>query len=402
MQLSSPLPPADGPPSNAGRLPSSRRAFALFGLGFRPFYLGAAAFAAVSILAWLASYLGYWQTTHVHLLWHMHEMVFGFAVAVVFGFLYTAVRNWTGLWTPRGRHLAGIAGLWLLGRIAMFAWPGPIAAALDLPFIPIALVPLAGVMLKSGKRSNLPLLALPLLLFCANAGFHLILLGWIAGSPMAAVEAGLLVLAVLSTIMAGRVVPGFTRNMAPGSSPRSFARLDKAGAVLIILSSLAWILGLSGGLTPALLAGAGLTQLCRLAYWQPDRTVHYPLLWILHLAFGWIGIGYILLALSGMGLGSVSTAMHAIAIGGMSSLILGMTTRTTIGHTGRPMRAERNERFIFLAIQGAAVTRLLANVLPLRTTLLLVSGICWMVAFSAFVWRFAPLLWQARIDQREG
>jgi len=124
----------------------------------------------------------------------------------------------------------------------------------------------------------------------------------------------------------------------------------------------------------------------------------------LHLAFGWIGIGYLLLALSGLGLYSVSTAMHAIAIGGMSSLILGMMTRTTIGHTGRPMRAERHERLIFLAIQAAAVARVLANVLPvqLRTALLLISGACWMLAFATFLWRFAPLLSQARIDQREG
>jgi uncharacterized protein involved in response to NO len=380
-----------------------RTALALFGLGFRPFYLGASTFAALSIPAWLASYTGYWQTARVHLLWHMHEMVFGFAVAVVFGFLYTAVRNWTGLWTPRGRQLAAISGLWLLGRVAMLAWPGRIAAVLDLLFIPAALIPLVSVMLKSGKRSNLPLLFLPLLLFCTNLGFHLALLGWTAESPMTAIEAGLLVLAVLSTMMAGRVVPGFTKNMAPGSAPRSFAQLDKAGIGLIILSSLAWTAGLRGGAGAALLACAGLIQLCRLAYWQPARTANYPLLWILHLAFGWIGIGYLLLALSCLELCSVSTAMHAIAIGGMSSLVLGMMTRTTIGHTGRPMRAERNERLIFLAIQGAATVRVLANVLsPLRLALLLASGACWVLAFATFVWRFAPLLSQARIDQREG
>jgi len=383
---------------------SPDHSLALFRLGFRPFYLGAATFALVSVAAWLASYNGYVDSPRLNLFWHMHEMVFGFAAAVVFGFLYTAARNWTGLWTPRAGRLAAIAALWLLGRIAMLAWPGPVAAALDLLFIPVAIAPLAGVMLKSGKRSNLPLLGLPMLLFCANLCFHLAVLEWIALSPITAVEAGLLVLAVLSGVMAGRVVPGFTKNMAPGSSPRSFTRLDRAGTALAILSSAAWLAGLWGPLTQLLLAAAGIVQLIRLSYWQPARTGPYPLLWILHLAFGWIGAGYLLLALSGMGLGSVSTAMHAIAIGGMSSLILGMMTRTTIGHTGHMMRAERNERLIFLAIQSAALARVLANVLPpqCRTALLLISGSGWVLAFAIFLWRFAPLLSQARIDQREG
>jgi len=229
-------------------------------------------------------------------------------------------------------------------------------------------------------------------------------LGWITGSPVTSIECGILVLAILSTVMAGRVVPGFTRNMALGSAPRSFEVLDRVGLALIISSSISWSIGVSPTVTGALAIAAGTIQLSRLAYWQPLKTASYPLLWILHMAFGWIGLGYILLAMAGWGLGSTSTAMHAIAIGGMSSLILGMMTRTSIGHTGRPMRAERNERAIFLAIQGAALARVIANVSPsdLRAPLLIASGTFWGVAFLIFVIRFTPLLCQPRIDNREG
>ncbi|MYM22637.1 NnrS family protein [Duganella sp. FT135W] len=394
------------PPSGGGTnqllLP---RGFALFRLGFRPLYLGAAIVALLGVPLWLNSFFGHADVAPgVNVLWHMHEMVLGFATAVVFGFLYTAVKNWTGLPTPRNMQLAAIVATWLAGRLAMLGAPALTAACLDLLFIPIAISPLLGVMLRSGKRSNLPLLVLPALLFCVNLCFHASVLGWLAVSPITAIESGILVLAILSTVMAGRVVPGFTRNMAPASVPQSFEWLNRIGIALIIASSLAWALSTPVSLTAPLATGAGLIQLSRLAYWQPEKTVRYPLLWILHLAFGWIGLGYILLALSVWGVCSTSTAMHAIAVGGMSSLILGMMTRTSIGHTGRPMRAEHNERLIFLSIQGAAVTRVLANILPFeaRVPLLIVAGCLWSLAFLVFIVRFAPFLCQPRIDHREG
>jgi uncharacterized protein involved in response to NO len=378
---------------------------ALFRLGFRPFYLGAALFALISVPLWLAAYGGHlgWLPA-VHLLWHMHEMVYGFAAAVVIGFLFTGARNWTGLWTPRGGKLAALVALWLAGRIAMLTpWP-LLAAAVDLWFIPLAIVPLYDVMKRSGKRRNVPLLALPGLLFVANLAFHASVLGWSTWPATTAIEAAILVLAVLSIVMGGRVIPGFTANMAPGSQPKTSDRADRANIVLAVAASVCWTFGMPPWLTASLAAASGALQLGRLACWSPQRTVRYPLLWVLHLAYAWIAGGFLMLAATVLGIGGISAAMHAIAIGGMSALILGMITRTAIGHTGHPMRAERYEGLIFAAMFCAAVARVLANALPLaaRDALLGVAAAAWMLAFAVYLVGFAPLLCKPRVDGREG
>ena len=141
---------------------------ALFGLGFRPFYLLAAAFAAVSVPLWVAAQAGIAVPARIDLLWHMHEMVFGFALAIVVGFLYTAGYNWTQLWTPRGGALAAIAGLWIAGRAAMLAAPPVAAAAIDFAFLPVATLPLYLVLKRSGNRRNMFLVLLLSLLALAN------------------------------------------------------------------------------------------------------------------------------------------------------------------------------------------------------------------------------------------
>jgi uncharacterized protein involved in response to NO len=385
--------------------PQADQSWPLFRLGFRPFYLLAALFAAVSIPVWLASYAGLnLDLPGLHVLWHMHEMVFGFAAAVVISFLFTAARNWTGLWTPHGWRLAAIAAVWVVGRAAMLLPHSLLTALLDLLFLPVATAPLFLVLWRSGNRRNLPLIGLLALLFTANLAFHANLLGWSTYSAMSAVEAAMLVLAVLSTMIGGRVIPGFTTNMAPGSKPRSIARLDKAGLAALLAASLAWAAGAWPLLTAVLAATAGTLQLVRLALWSPQHTARYPLLWILHLAYAWIGFGYLLLAASALGAASTSSAMHAIGVGGIASLILGMVTRTAIGHTGRPMRAEHQEFIIFVAIQCAAVARMLANVAPAgaRDALLLLAGAGWLAAFVVYAAVFGPFLWSPRLDGREG
>jgi len=378
---------------------------ALFRLGFRPFYLGAALFALISVPLWLVAYGGHlgWLPA-VHLLWHMHEMVYGFAVPVVIGFLFTGARNWTGLWTPRGGKLAALAALWLAARVAMLTPYPLLAAALDLLLLPLAIAPLYDVMRRSGKRRNLPLLALPGLLFAANLTYHASLLGWSPWSATTAIEAAILVLALLSIVMGGRVIPGFTANMALGSQPKTSERADQANIVLALAAGVSWTSGMPPMLTAVLAGASGALQLARLAWWSPHRTVRYPLLWVLHLAYAWIAAGFLMLASAALGIGTISSAMHALAIGGMSSMILGMITRTAIGHTGHPMRADRGEQWIFLAIQCAAVTRVLANVLPLgaRHALLGAAALAWALAFAVYLLGYAPLLCKPRADGREG
>jgi uncharacterized protein involved in response to NO len=382
-------------------------------LGFRPFYLLAALFAVLSVPLWLLAYGdGLALTPNVTVLWHMHEMTFGFMTAVVIGFLFTAGRNWTNLWTPRRGHLALLAALWIAGRGAMlFATPGW-AALVDIAFLPAATWPMYQVLQRSGNKRNMPLLGLLVLLTIANAVYHAAMLGWLQLSPMLAVHAAILVLAVLSTVMGGRVIPGFTTNMAPGSRPKTNARTDKAGLALIGAASVAW-LALQGGagvgalaavLAALLAAAAGVVHLWRLSGWSTLKTLRYPLLWILHLAYAWIGIGFLLLAGAAIGYGPPSTGIHALAVGAMSSLILGMITRTARGHTGRPVKAGRAESLAFAALQIGAVARVAANLVPeaWRHAALCIAGLAWSLSFALYLAVYTPWLLRARLDGRDG
>jgi len=375
------------------------RHIALLSLGFRPFYLLASAFAALAVPLWLLSlFHGPVRFANINLLWHMHEMVFGFAAAVVVGFLFTAARNWTGLQTPRQGWLALFIGFWLAGRLAMLLAPPAWAALCDIIFLPSAMVPLYEVLRRSGNRRNMPLLGLLALLTIFNLAYHAAMLGWSSWPAMRAVEAAILVLTMLSTIMGGRVIPGFTRNMAPKSKPETNLNRDRVGFGLMAIASIAWLCEANAALTTLLCTSAGVIHLYRLWRWQPQHTVRYPMLWVLHLAYAWIGVGFILLGAAAIGYGSNSSALHALAIGGMSTLIVGMVTRTALGHTGRPIRAGRAEHLIFCAISLAAIFRLAANLMPHAYTqvLLCIAAACWILTFFSYLVVYGPYLCKPR------
>lgn len=392
-------------PESAAAQPWSLNGMPLLGLGFRPFYLLAALFAAISVPLWLARYSGWLgDTSKIGLDWHMHEMLYGFALAVIIGFLFTAARNWTGLWTPRGGTLAAIAGIWLAGRLAMLWAPAPLAAGIDLLFIPCAVLPLYRVMRKSGNTRNLPLLALLGLMFVANAVFHASRLTWLNWSTISAMHACILLIVILEVVMAGRVLPGFTRNAVPGSTPLSRTWLDRTSLSLSILTGLSWLAALPAVPVAALAFACAATHSLRLYGWQPWKTLRQPLLWILHLAYAWIAIGFALLGLAALGIATASTAMHALTIASMASLILGMMTRTSLGHTGRLLKASRKETIMYLLLQTGAVARLCANFhqIGYRDFALILATVCWSAAFLLFVAVYAPYLTHARLDGREG
>ncbi|HEY1043305.1 MAG TPA: NnrS family protein [Telluria sp.] len=376
--------------------------FALWALGFRPFYLLAAAFAAVSVPAWLASYYGV-AGIHVDLAWHVHEMMFGFAVAVVIGFLYTAGRNWTGLWTPRGRALAAIALLWVAGRIAMF-WGSPLAGALvDLLFLPVAAWPMYRVLQRSGNHRNMVLVGLLALLATANLLFHAARLGWLAISPLAPVYAAIVIVVVIETVIGGRIIPNFTSNAVPGTKTVQDPRIDKATLALTCAAGLAWALGVAGIAGALLSAAAALAQGVRLAGWKPLVTLRNPLLWIMHASYAWIPAGFALLALSQLGLLPATAAVHVLAVGAIAGLIVGMITRTALGHTGRPLKANRPEQAMYVLIQLGVLLRLVAALAPaVRDFALVGAGVCWSAAFLAYLATYTPYLMRARIDGREG
>lgn len=377
----------------------------LLALGFRPFYLLAAVFATIGVPLWVARYFG-WAPglTHVDLNWHMHEMVFGFALAVIIGFLYTAGRNWTGLWTPRRGHLAALAALWLAGRIAMLSSPAAIAAVVDLLFLPLAAWPIYRVLQRAGNKRNLFLVGLLGLLFAANASYHASALGLATVSSATAIHAAILIIVMIESVIGGRVIPGFTANAVPGTKPVIDARRDRVAVALTVAAALAWILGVAAPLAAALAVAAACAQVLRLGGWKPHVTLSNPLLWILHLSYAWIPVGFLALALAALGLASSSAAFHILAVGSMAGLIIGMITRTTLGHTGRALKAGRAEFAMYLLLQGGMVARLLAALeLPaLRNPMLLLAALAWTAAFVLYVAVYGPYLVRARVDGRDG
>lgn len=377
----------------------------LLRLGFRPFYLLAAALALLAVPLWLAGYRGLLPALPAaNLLWHMHEMVFGFAGAVIVGFLFTAGRNWTNLPTPSGAQLAALAVLWLAGRAAMLLAPREAAFVVDGAFLPLCAVAFGRVLVQAQSKRNYPILGILALLSVANLLFHAAANGWIALSPMTPVHGAILMVTVLEGVIGGRVIPMFTRNGAPGSQPVTLAWREKASIALLAATTVAWVAGLPGVLVAAVAFAAAALNAARLLGWAPFATVRVPLLWILHLAYAWIVAGLVLLGLAALGMGSASSAFHALAVGGMSGLILGMITRTALGHTGRLLRAGRAESAMYLLLQAGALARLCANVLPAasRDLLLLASGLAWSAAFLLYLVVYGPYLCRARVDGREG
>jgi uncharacterized protein involved in response to NO len=377
---------------------------ALLALGFRPLYLLAAAFAAVSVPAWVASYYGHGGPLQVGLTWHVHEMMFGFVVAVVVGFLFTAARAWTGLWTPRGTTLGAIAGVWVAGRIAMAACPPPLAAVVDLAFLPVAAVPLYRVLKRANSRRNLFLVGLLGLLIVANATYHASVLGWLDVSPLRPIYAAILVVVLIESAIGGRVIPMFTSNAVKGVKTVSNPRTDKLALVFTAAAGAAWAFALPAVVTGLLALGAALFHGLRLAGWKPLCTLHNPLLWILHLSYVWIPVGFLLLALSQFGLVPQSAAVHVLAVGAIGGLILGMITRTALGHTGRPLAAGPKETAMYVLIQLGVFLRLVAALSPdsARDVPLVGAAACWSAAFAFYVIVYGPYLCRPRIDGKEG
>ena len=334
----------------------------------------------------------------------MHEMLFGFVIAIVIGFLYTAGRNWTGLWTPRGRHLAALAGLWLAGRAAMVALPPPLAAAVDLAFLPLATLPLYRVIRRAGNTRNLIMVVLLAILALANAAFHASVGGLIAVSPMQPLYAAIVAIIVIESVLGGRVIPNFTANAVRGVRTISHPRLEKVSLALTAATGLAWaVLPLSVPLGLLALAAAA-AQALRMAGWKPLCTLRQPLLWILHLSFAWIPVGFGVLALACFGVAPHSAAVHLLAVGAMGGLIIGMITRTTLGHTGRMLKAGKAETGMYLLLQAGVLARLAAALgdAGLREWGLVLATVCWSLAFALFCVVYGPYLVRPRVDGRDG
>ncbi len=379
-------------------------------LGFRPFYMGAAAFALLAIPLWVALFLGQWELTTAlpPLLWHAHEMLFGFAVAVILGFLLTAVKAWTGLTTPRGAALGALALLWLAARVAGVTGPHALYMALDMALLPLVAGVLTRLLLRARNRRNLPLAGMLALLALANGFFHLAATGAIAVPALAPLYAALSLIVMIECVIAGRVIPAFTMSATPGLKLNVRVWVERTALALTALALLLWVLAPEvsswhtvGGLVFSMASAA---QVLRLVQWRPMVTRHRPILWILHLSYAWIPIGLALLAMAQFGWMSASAGVHALAIGATAGLIIGMVTRTARGHTGRPLQVSRPEVTAYVLVMLAAAVRVLLPLampqwLPLA---LVIAATAWSLAFAIYLAIYVPWLLKTRLDGKDG
>ena len=375
-------------------------------LGFRPFYLGAAVFAGLAVPLWLALFLG-WVSLDLGvapLLWHAHEMLFGFGVAVIVGFLLTAGKAWTALPTPRGAALGALAGVWLAARLAPLVAPYAVYAALDVLLLPAVAAVLIHVLLRANNRRNLPLAGILIGLAVANAVFHLAVLGLLDLAPMRALHAALALIVMIECVMAGRVIPAFTNAVTPGLNLKIQPRIELITLALTALALTAWVFGAPAVITAGTFAAAAAAHLRRQGSWHPWVTRQRPILWILQAAYAWIPVGFALLAAAQLGWLSVSAGVHALAVGATGGLIIGMVTRTARGHTGRPLVASRAEVLAYALVMTAAVLRvLLPIVAPQWLVLSLLSAaLAWSAGFALYLAVFTPWLVSTRLDGKDG
>lgn len=392
------------PPAPSAHLP-------LLAKGFRPFFLLAGVHAVLIVPLWLAILRGVAPASSYlpPSSWHAHEMLAGFVVAVVAGFLLTAVGNWTQRETATGRALAGLSLLWLAGRVVMLlssSLPGWLVSAVDLAFLPTLSFYLARPLLAANNRKNFVMLAVLALLWGTNLAMHLQALGLLGDEDgRRAAVVGVDAVVLLMLVIAGRVFPMFTRNATGVTTIRSIPWLDRTCAIAMLSLTVSDVLGFEQNAAASWLAlSTGFVAAARAAHWGTRHVLRTPLLWVLHAGYGWLILG-LLLRGAGPLLGwPSSSALHALTVGAIGSLTLGMMARVALGHTGRMLAAPAQMALAFAAISLSAAARVLVPLLaPARyTDGLLAAAVLWTLAFGLFLGCYTPILLQPRVDGKAG
>ncbi len=377
----------------------------LWKLGFRPFYLLASSFAALSVALWIGQYTGHLPAIYVrNPAWHGHEMLYGYAMAVVAGFLLTAVRNWTASPTPTGTPLIALVALWVAGRVLVLTPFGTTAAIVNAAF-PLAVAVGIGLpIFRSRNRRNYFFVVLLALLGLAVLMFHLAHLGTVAWPERVSLQVGLDIILFIMAVMGGRVIPMFTNNGIPGVQAVRHPLIERLslGGVLALLG--ADLSQAPAAVMAPLALAVALAHAVRLHLWQPWRTAGTPIVWVLHLAYGWIVVHLALRGFAALGMISDHFAVHALTVGAIGGMTMGMMTRTARGHTGRPLVADRFEVTCYVLVALAAAIRVFGGVLlpGAYVATVVVSGTCWSAAFALYAVRYWPVLSRPRLDGKPG
>lgn len=380
---------------------------ALLSAGFRPFFLAAALWASLAVPIWLVLFAGFGRipTAFAPLVWHVHELTFGFGAATVAGFLLTAIPNWTGRLPLQGGPLVLLVSLWAIGRVAVLfsaSLGAASATALDLAFPALFLVVVAREIIAGRNWRNLPALAALALLLFGNLLVHLEPLG-VAKTDALGNRLGVATLLMLIAFVGGRIVPSFTRNWLakhpPEALPAPFGSADRVALAVTGLALAVWVSAPESSVAPWMEIAAGAVLSIRLARWRGAATLREPLLWILHAGYGWLSLGFLLLGLDGLlPLLPRTTALHALTVGAIGTMTLAVMTRASLGHTGRPLTAGRGTTTIYFFVTLAAVLRLIAPLAGGEYLLVLsLAGTAWSAAFGLFVLLYARPLALPRI-----
>lgn len=377
---------------------------AIFSYGFRPFFLGGALWAALAVVLWLPQYFGGMTlpTAFDPLDWHIHEMVYGYVAAVIAGFLLTAIPNWTGRLPINGSALAGLFTLWLLGRVAIAGstlWGPWIAAVIDISFLAVLAAAAVREVLAGNNRHNLRVVALLAVLIAGNVVFHLEAI--LYGSADYGVRLGIAGIVALISLIGGRIIPSFTHNWIvknnPGRIPRPFSKFDAVTLGVSVVALACWIVWPRSAASGALLMVAGLLQAVRLVRWAGDRTFSDRLVLVLHVAYAFIPLGFLLLAASIPWPSSwpANAALHAWMAGAAGLMTLAVMTRASLGHTGRDLVASIPTQLIYLCALIAALARIFAAFVPSMAALYIAAS-AWVLAFGGFAVCYGPLLMAVR------
>lgn len=380
----------------------------LWQTAFRPFFLGAAVFGVLVVAAWMSILEGWlgWAPPLAPFPWHGHEMIFGFALAVVAGFLLTASQVWTGLPTVSGRGLVVVFSLWVAARLATFFAAGAplLAGGLNVS-VPLAVAVVIGrPIVRARSWRNAPFVGLLAILAAATAMVWSDALGWTPGATSAALWVALDIISIMIVVVGGRIVPMFTRN-ATGAQIRAQNALDVVAPVSVGLLMVTHATLPAAATIPAVVAlFAGGLNFARMWGWGGARALRSPFVGVLHAGYGFIALG---LVIEGAGaltaLDAVHPGRHVLALGGIALMSLGMMTRVSLGHTGRPLQPPRSTFVLYAALFVATVARFLASFIPSAAfALWWVSAGGFALAFVGFLVVYAPVLVSPRADGKPG
>lgn len=381
--------------------------FALFNLGFRPFFLGASIFAIVSMVSWMHVYFsnGFANIEHISASqWHAHEMLYGYGMAVVAGFLLTAVKNWTGIPTLCGKPLAIMFTLWCVARVLFLFGTTflPWAATADFLFGLMLVVAITIPIIKAKQWMQLAVVVKVLLLFIGNIVFFLGYFGVLASGMLYAINGAVLLFISLILMIGRRIIPFFIER---GTEVKVQLKQYKCLDISILVVFLALFLNvifiqaphLTALLSWALFALNGF----RLCNWYTTGIWRVPLLWSLYLSAWSINLGFMFFGLQTENSNLSIMTLHMFTIGGIGLITLSMMSRVALGHTGRDIRNPSPwMKIAFASLIVSVIFRVLVPMITMQfyTTWVLVAAIFWVFSFAIYVSIYIPILLKPRAD----